>query len=464
MSRRMMALAVLVLASSTLVAQPASATNTVTATALGFTFTPPAVSMLQGDHLQFRNADVATHNLTAADGSFHTGDVAAGATSDVTGADLLPPGNYQFYCTLHAWMRGVLHVGDAETPATPIPAFSTLPVGGAVVTPTSLTTSNGSMYVASYATGVVSKLAILPGGVLGPPQTFASGFTNPLGVTVDDSNGNVYVADSHASATPGRSTDGRVWRVSPDGATKAVVIDGLPNGRHNTNGMAIHNGRLYITNGSSTDNGSPDGGTGVPEVPDRSGTVLSVPIDAQDLTSDSPDVVVVAKGMRNVYDVAFRPNTDEAWITMNGPDTFDPYGSDLLLKADAAAATPDDFGFPACIYGSSVNDVESNNQIGATCPGTQKLPEQILGLHVSADGLTFDANHAFIYIAEFGNFFGNSVVGHKVVRVPVDANGVSGPPQDVIVGGLPLDVTATADGIYVADFGTGQITLIKPLG
>src|SRR5205814_1939442 len=137
------------------------------------------------------------------------------------------------------------------------PGFGALPVGGAVVTPTSLATFNGSMYVASYATGVVSKLPILPGGLLGPAQPFASGFNDPLGVAVD-SDGTVYVSDSHASSTPGRTTDGRVLRVSADGATKGVVIDGLPNGRHNTNGLAIHNTptgrRLYITNGSSTDN------------------------------------------------------------------------------------------------------------------------------------------------------------------------------------------------------------------
>jgi len=30
----------------------------------------------------------------------------------------------------------------------------------------------------------------------------------------------------------------------------------------------------------------------------------------------------------------------------------------------------------------------------------------------------------------------------------------------VIVGAAPLDVTATADGVYVADFATGQIILI----
>ncbi len=72
-------------------------------------------------------------------------------------------------------------------------------------------------------------------------------------------------------------------------------------------------------------------------------------------------------------------------------------------------------------------------------------------------------NSKYLYIALFGNFFGSEVVGHRVVRVPVDANGVAGLPQDVIVGGAPLDVTATVDGVYVADFASGQITLIKPL-
>jgi DNA-binding beta-propeller fold protein YncE len=97
------------------------------------------------------------------------------------------------------------------------------------------------------------------------------------------------------------------------------------------------------------------------------------------------------------------------------------------------------------------------------CDGTQAAPEQLLGMHVSADGITFDHDATYVYIAEFGNFFGSAVVGHKVVRVPVDVNGMTGPPQDVIVGGAPLGVAATADGVYVADFATGQITLIKAL-
>lgn len=452
------------LAAAVVALNPADASTTRRATSVAFTFVPPVLSIAQGDSLVLDNPDIAPHNLTSIDPTlFRSADVPPGGSGEVVGVADLPEGQYQFYCTLHPWMQGMLDVGTAPTPPlppAPVPGFSALPVGGTVVTPTSLTTFGGAMYVASYATGVVSELPILPGGALGPPTPYATGFTNPLGITFAP-DGTLFVADSHASTTPGRSTDGRVWAVAPGGATKEVAVDGLPNGRHNTNGMAVHEGRLYITNGNSTDDGTSDGPGNPPEVPGLSGALLSIPLDGRNLTSD--DVRGEAVGMRNIYDVAFRPGTDEAWLTMNGPDTFDPYGEDLLLKADVEQPVAD-FGFPACLYGpGGVNDWIDNDQVDATCDGSQRLPEQLLGLHVSANGLAFDTNSEFLYIAEFGNFFGNEVVGHKVVRVPVDASGVAGAPQDVLVGAAPLDVTATVDGVYVADFATGQIVLIKPL-
>ncbi|MGQ0831701.1 MAG: hypothetical protein ACT4OV_08485 [Microthrixaceae bacterium] len=442
---------------------PAQAAGTATVTTLGFTFVPPVLSISRGDSLLLDNPDVAPHNVTSVDPNrFGSGTVQPGASGEVAGVPDLPPGQYQYYCTLHPWMRGVLDVGTASTPPlppAPVPGFGALPVGGTVVTPTSLTTFGDSMFVASYATGVVSKLPILAGGVLGPPSPYASGFTNPLGIAFGP-DGTLFVADSHASSAPGRSVDGRVWAVDPGGG-KTIVVDGLPNGRHNTNGMAVHQGRLYIANGNSTDNGNPDSPGGPAEVPGRSGALLSVDVNARGLTS--ADVRVEATGMRNIYDVEFRDGTNEAWLPMNGPDAFDPYGEDLLLKADVEAEVPD-FGFPGCLYGpGGVSDWIDNGAVSATCDGSQKLPEQLLGLHVSADGLAFDVAGEYLYIAEFGNFFGNEVVGHKVVRVPVDTAGVSGPPQDVLIGGAPLDVTATTDGIYVADFASGQILLIRPL-
>jgi plastocyanin/glucose/arabinose dehydrogenase len=456
---KLMAIIGAVLVLGAVSAAPGRAESTTTVTTVAFTFVPPVVSIAPGDHVQLTNADIAPHDVTSdTPGQFQSATVQpGGAPAAVTGVEALAPGTYAFHCSFHPFMHGTLNVGAASAPPLPVPVVQGV---GVAATPTSITTYNGSLYVASYGTGSVSQLPILPGGLLGPAQPYASGFTNPLGIEFDDETGVLYVADSHAT---GAATVGRVWAVDPGGTGMTEVIDGLPNGRHNTNGMAVHNGRLFIANGSATDNGNPDSTGAQAEVPNRTGTLLSVPKGARGLTSDSPDVTVAATGMRNIYDVVFRDGTDEAWIPMNGPDTFDPYGEDLLLKADTAG-TPADFGFPECIYGpGGVNDWTQNTAVTDQCTGVQRPPEQLLGLHVSADGLTFDVNSDYLYIALFGNFFGNEVVGHKVVRVPVDANGVAGAPQDVIVGGAPLDVTATGDGIYVADFATGQITLIKPL-
>ena len=67
-------------------------------------------------------------------------------------------------------------------------------------------------------------------------------------------------------------------------------------------------------------------------------------------------------------------------------------------------------------------------------------------------------------MALFGNFFGSKVVGHQVVRVPIDpVTGKAGPLQTVFAGGLPLDIAFGPDGtMYVADFAAG-IEVVKHL-
>jgi hypothetical protein len=84
---------------------------------------------------------------------------------------------------------------------------------------------------------------------------------------------------------------------------------------------------------------------------------------------------------------------------------------------------------------------------------------------VSADGLAFGqvtpAWRGDLFIAEFGNFFGQPA-GRKIVRVPIDAAGNAGAPVDVFVGAGPLDLTFGPAGIYVADFLASTITLVRP--
>lgn len=466
------------LAATALVApRPATATHASpkVVVARNFVYEPTPTTVAVGDHLDFTNQDAAPHDVVAratkADGSpvFASAVVTKGQTAPVLGVESLAPGSFAFYCSIHPTMAGTLVVGADPVPAPPVEPPKAALVA-TVPAPTSITSFNGRLYVASY-TGTVFEMDLLAGGVPGPARAYITGVSSPLGVVIAP-DGTTFVADSHPSATPGRTTAGRVWAVPPGGGDVAtvgqIVVDELPNGRHNTNGMAIRDGRLYITNGNSTDDGI-NGGD--PEEP-LSGTLLSVPLTARGIVVGQPseaELVVEAEGTRNVYDVAFRPGTSEAWFPMNGLDAQDPWGEDLLLRTDVVQPAAD-FGFPGCVYaeGFSPNYRQNlNPEVTDVCDGRQKMPEQLMGLHTSADGLAFGPEVSYwdgdLFVALFGNFFGSEVVGHRVVRVPIDGSGASSPPQDVFLGGTPLDLTFVGTDMYVADFAAG-VLLVKPAG
>lgn len=456
--------------------------DTVTVTARNFAYEPTPTTMNSGDTLAFTNADAAPHDVVSRDAApdgtplFSSPVLTNGQTAPVQGAEKLPPGNYPFYCSIHAQMAGLLAVGVA-VPSDPLPAVPDALTVASVPTPTSIDAHDGQLYVASYAAGAVFRLPLLAGGVPGPATAHVTGLTSPLGVVVAD-DGTTFVADSHPAATPGRTTAGRVWAVPPGGGEVGevgqIVVDELPNGRHNTNNLAISDGRLFITNGNSTDDGVAGG---EPEQP-LSGTLLSVPLEVRDVVVGSPSesqIRVEAVGMRNTYDVAFRPGTTEAWMPMNGLDAQDPWGEDLLLKADVAvpeppepAPAPEDFGFPGCVYAAGMTPAYRQNGSTAVtdvCDGSQVLPEQLMGLHTSADGLAFGPQDDYwdgdLFVALFGNFFGDEVVGHRIVRVPIDESGISSPPEDLVALPAPLDVAFWGSDMYVADFSAG-VLLIKP--
>lgn len=464
--------------------------------AQSFVYTPTPTTLAAGDHLDFTNLDAAPHDVVSrdskADGTplFASKVVGANVTTPVEGTEDLAPGAYAFYCSVHPFMTGAVTVGVdvPQPPSGPPEGGGSATVVGAVPTATSLTVHDGSLYVAGWAQNTIYELPLLPGGVPGPALPYATGVSAPLGVTFGP-DGTMFVADSHPAATPGRGTAGRVWAIPPGGgdasAVGEIVVDELPNGRHNTNGMAVRNGRLYITNGNSTDDGV-DGGD--PEMP-LSGTLLSVPLETRGVVIGRPGDEVVrveATGMRNVYDVAFRPGTGEAWMPTNGLDAQDPWGEDTLVKTDVDAtvttlsgkgkkqtatvsdAPPDDFGFPGCVYGAGQATPYTQNlnpAVTDVCDGTHKAPEQLMGLHVSADGLAFGPQGGFwdgdLIVTLFGNFSGSQVVGHELVRVPIGQDGSSQPPQDLLPGGLPLDVAFNGEDLYVADFAAG-VVLVKP--
>lgn len=415
--------------------------------AIGNRFVNGDVTITQGAKLTFANADVAPHNVVAEATNkngpiFASGVATIGQSVEVKGVERLAPSTYTFICTLHPSMRGTLTVTKTSSPATIAP----VPTGASVPTPTSIAVHNGAVYVASYAAGSVVSMPILPGGALGPATPYATGFSSPLGIAFGP-DGTLYVADSH---TQGNATVGRVW--ASKGGVNTVVVDGLPNGRHNTNGLVVRGNRLYVANGNSTDDGVSGG---APERP-LSGTVLSYALPVR----KNAKPTVESRGLRNPYDIAFRPGTNELWFPTNGPDSLDPYGEDLLHKVDVTKGT-NDFGFPACVYKAPLERGQ-NTAVAQPCRQNVANPELALGLHVSANGIAFGPGGAWgndAYVAEYGSNV-PSGAGHRVVRVPI-VNGRAQAPVDVLVGPSPLDLAFGPDGLYVADFATGTITLLR---
>ena len=83
-------------------------------------YDPPLLTAAVGDRIRFLNAGRMPHTATAADGSFDTGLIPAGASLVVT---LTKPGELSYVCTPHPWMAAKIAIsgGAANASATAIP-------------------------------------------------------------------------------------------------------------------------------------------------------------------------------------------------------------------------------------------------------------------------------------------------------------------------------------------------------
>lgn len=396
----------------------------------------------------------------------------------------------------------VPYASQANLESLPVPqepGFIVISYAQSGGTPSSLafgrdTRSEGTgqrLYVTDNSGGTVVVFDDV-GGVGSAPAVFADGFRSPLGV-VAARDGSVYVTDSESAREGpfGFRSYGRVWRlIDRDGDGVAdkryVVLKDLPNGRHNTNGMAFGpDGRLYVTNGNSTDDGVEGGER---EVLPWSGSVVRIDPKARNVSlTDLPKrKTLVATGWRNVYDLAFSPvdptllfvpmnGVDDARQGSTGENPADPDledSDDLLYVTDVDDRRRDNFGFPSCLFNVSRQgdlapyDNPNPDVISkfGTCRANVRRPVSSFGLHTSSDGLAFQTTDSWgedyandLFVAEWGNLFGPPA-GHDVVRVQLDASGRKVVAQSRFLElDTPLDVTFDRSGaLYVADF-SGQI-------
>ncbi|NOX60358.1 MAG: hypothetical protein GXP42_00185 [Chloroflexi bacterium] len=266
---------------------------------------------------------------------------------------------------------------------------------------------------------------------------FASGFTELLGLLWHPQDGTLY-ASSRATITALRDEDG-------DGRADVYtdLVTGLPWGRHQNNSMVWGpDGMLYFGLGS--------GGDISENEPELMATILRLPH-----LGGAEDLEIVARGVRNAYDLAFNARGD-LFATENGPDYNDaPDELNHIIPGEH-------YGYP---YAFGDDD-------GG---GRYRTPIWLFEPHASADGLVVYEADQFppeyrgnLFAALFGQVFGSELAGHRVDRIIVTPNektyAARGEP---FLTGLdrPLDVTVGPDGaLYVLEYVNGAIYRVDWVG
>ena len=183
---------------------------------------------------------------------------------------------------------------------------------------------------------------------------------------------------------------------------------------------------------------------------------------------DGTAMEVFASGVRNTVGFDWHPETEALWFTDNGRDNMgDNRPPDELNRAPEKGMH---FGFPYC-HGGDIPDPEYGDKM--SCDETTP-PQQKLGPHVAALGMRFYTGEMFppeyknqIFIAEHGSWNRSAKIGYRIMLVKLDEaqNAVSYTPfatgwllPGEKVWGRPVDVEILDDGsMLVSDDFAGAI-------
>jgi len=261
-------------------------------------------------------------------------------------------------------------------------------------------------------------------------STFAAGYYLPLGITIQQSTGDVYISHQ-GGITVLSDTNG-------DGKadTHRILVDNLPTDLHQNDNLKFGpDGWLYMGLGSTCD--------ACVEANPKSATILRFNID----TGASE---VIATGLRNPYDLAFQPATGNLFATDNGRDDL---GMDAPSEELNQIIQGGNYGWPNCW----------NEQDQSGCENT--IPAvAFFDSHSSADGLDFYTGenfpaeyHGNAFVSIFGSWLKPNVQTGVQRVVLTQANGIYTGTTSWFVrfpaGVMPLPILfGPDDALYIGDY------------
>jgi glucose/arabinose dehydrogenase len=323
-------------------------------------------------------------------------------------------------------------------------------------------------------------------------EVFASGLTNARSMAVGD-KGTVFVGS--------RLVD-KVYAITPGNGTNTVKV--IASGLHRPNGVAYHNGSLYVAELSKIwryDNIEasldtppkpvlvyddlpadeahgwkfiaigPDNKLYVP-IGSPGNITLPPPTHAQirRMDLDGKNVEKVAIGVRNSVGFDWNPVNGDFYFSNNGRDwVSEDIPEDTLHRVPAGTERTMNFGFPYCHQG---NFTDPEYGWGHSCSEFDS-PTALMGPHVATLGMRFYTGSMFpgsyknaIFLARHGSWNRTHKLGGDVVVIKLKNDGSVASVEPFMTGfleenkynGRPVDVQMLKDGsLLVSDDWNGAV-------
>jgi glucose/arabinose dehydrogenase len=285
-------------------------------------------------------------------------------------------------------------------------------------------------------------------GVAETRTVFLKGLNSPFGMALVGHD--LYVAN----------TDAVMRYPYQDGAPEITAagekVADLPAGTINhhwtKNLIASRDGsRLYVTVGSNSNVGE----NGIDKEERRAAILEIDPATGQSR--------VFASGLRNPNGMAWQPDSDALWTTVNERDEL---GSDLVPDYMTSVQDGGFYGWPYSYYGQHVDSRVTPQRPELVAKAI--VPDYALGNHTASLGLTFASGTLLperfrkgAFVGQHGSWNRKPRSGYKVIFVPFANGKPSGQPLDVLTGfvsqndealGRPVGVAIDHDGaLLVAD-------------
>jgi glucose/arabinose dehydrogenase len=298
--------------------------------------------------------------------------------------------------------------------------------------------AKGTLFVGTRDAGVVYAIEH-DGRKAGKVHTLAKGLNMPNGVAFHD--GALYVAEVNRIL---RFDDIESRLANPP--EPVVVAGDLPTERHHGWKFIAFgpDGKLYVPIGAPCN---------ICDEGDPFAAILR-------MKPDGSEREIFARGVRNTVGFDWHPKTGHLWFTDNGRDWM---GDDLPpCELNVAVRAGQHFGYPYC-HGADVSDPEFGDQQ----PCASFTPPAVsFGAHTAPLGIRFYEGAMFpasyrggAFVAQRGSWNRSKKVGYQVLFVPVDGD-KAGTPQPFMTGfldgekanGRPVDVQELPDGsLLVSD-------------